>query len=271
LKYHTFLFDLDGTLYRGEQVIQDAPAFVTFLKNEGYHCLFVTNNSSKTPNQVAEKLESMNIPVRLQEVYTSSLATAAYIKQDAAKRLIHTPSAYIIGEEGLLAALKQAGVTITDQKPDYVIVGIDRQFNYDKLKTASQWVHQGAVLIGTNPDRALPVEGALLPGAGSIMQSVITATGIEPVWIGKPSARILEYALQAYYTGTEYEVEKILMIGDNMETDIGAATQLGIDSALTLTGFTRRDDIKKYEYRPTIVAESLTELMYVLSNHDDTK
>jgi 4-nitrophenyl phosphatase len=268
MQYDKIVLDLDGTLFRGERVITDAPSFIQAIKRQNCACLFVTNNSSKTPEQVAQKLNQMGIPADLHEIYTSSLATAAFIQQDATRKQIEAPRAYVIGETGLMQALLAARIRITDQDPHYVVVGIDRQFHYDKLKTASQWVANGATLIGTNPDRALPVEDALLPGAGSLMHSVVAATGVEPVWIGKPSSIILDYALRSRFGDFGYNRKEILMVGDNMETDIQAADRFGIDSALVLTGFTKREQIDSYPYRPTFIAESLSDLMEQLSLSD---
>ncbi|UOF90383.1 HAD-IIA family hydrolase [Fodinisporobacter ferrooxydans] len=262
MNYRLIVFDLDGTLYRGDRVIPDAPEFVQMIKEYGCSCIFLTNNSSKTPAQVTVKLNKMGIPATAAEVYTSSMATAAFIEEQTQKQKC-APTVYAIGEEGLLQALTDIHAELTSEHPQFVVIGIDRQFNYDKLRIASQYVQDGALLIGTNADRALPSEDRLLPGAGSLMQSVSAATGRQPIWIGKPSLTIVEYALKAWRMHRPtltIEKSEILMIGDNIETDIAAAHAYGVDSALVLSGFSNVSDLSSCKQKPKFVAKTLMEL-----------
>ncbi|MGZ4111364.1 MAG: HAD family hydrolase, partial [Tumebacillaceae bacterium] len=166
-----FLIDLDGTLYRGKEVIPDAPDFIRWLEKTGRRYRYVTNNSSRTPEQVAEHLQRFGIPAEPEHVLTPSMTVATYIKAHGKGNRV-----YMIGEIGMRKALEDAGLVITDQDVDYVVQGIDREFTYQKLKTASLLIQGGATFIATNVDKALPTEEGLLPGAGSLMMALQTAS-----------------------------------------------------------------------------------------------
>lgn len=188
-KYKGYLIDLDGTMYKGAERIEDASDFVKRLQKEEIPYLFVTNNSSRTPKQVAEKLRHFDIPASEELVFTTSLATANYIydlKKDA--------SVYVIGEEGIRTALKEKGFTFAEEHADYVVMGIDRDINYEKLAIACLAVRNGATFISTNGDIALPTERGLLPGNGSLTAVIAVSTQTKPIFIGKPEAIIVEQA-----------------------------------------------------------------------------
>ncbi|TCP53278.1 4-nitrophenyl phosphatase [Tumebacillus sp. BK434] len=250
-----FLIDLDGTLYRGKDVIPDAPAFIRWLEATGRKYLYVTNNSSRRPEQVAEHLRALGIPAETEHVFTSSMVAAQYIKEHggAGKK------AFVIGEEGLRDALTDVGIELTDQHPDYVVQGIDRSFSYDKLKTASLSIQAGAVYLATNVDKALPTEQGLLPGAGSLLAAVKTASGADPVVMGKPEARMIDYAVELLGVAKE----RAVVVGDNLETDILAGVNAGVRTVLVLSGFSKQEHVGAAEGKPTVIVDSLTDLMRV--------
>ncbi|GAX89671.1 TIGR01457 family HAD-type hydrolase [Effusibacillus lacus] len=254
-----FLIDLDGTMYRGNQAIPCAREFVEWLNRTGRKYLFVTNNSSKLPRQVADKLSGMGIPAEEEHVFTSSQATAMYIK-DHAK--LANPTVYAIGEEGVVAALEEAGCRFDEESPDYVVVGIDRQFSYEKLKTASFAVQKGAIFLGTNADKRVPTEEGLAPGAGSLSRAVATASGVEPVWIGKPEARMVKYSIKRL----GLIPEKTVIVGDNLETDILAGINAGIRSVLVLTGYSGMQDAQQTLHKPDLIVKDLAELISKCEN-----
>ncbi|PWK08360.1 TIGR01457 family HAD-type hydrolase [Tumebacillus permanentifrigoris] len=249
-----YLIDLDGTLYRGNEVIEDAPAFVEWLQASGKSYLYVTNNSSRTPEQVAEHLQHLGIKAEAEHVFTSSQVAAEYIKTDGrtGKRV------FPVGEIGLYTALRDAGCQVVEEGPaDYVVQGIDREFSYEKLKKASLLIQGGAVFISTNVDKALPTEEGLLPGSGSLAAAIRTASGTEPLVMGKPAARMIDFAVERLGVSKERSV----VVGDNLETDILAGVQADVRTVLVLTGFSKREHIEGAEGQPTIVLESLTDLM----------
>lgn len=250
-KYKGYLIDLDGTMYLGEEPIEAAQEFVNALKEKDIPYLFVTNNSSATPENVAKKLNRLQIPATREQVVTTSLATANYIysqKQDAA--------CYVIGEEGIRQALLEKGLTIVDEEQcDYVVVGIDRSVTYEKLAKACLAVRNGAAFISTNGDVALPTERGLLPGNGAITSVITVSTGVSPLFIGKPEAIIMEEALKII----GLTKEETLMVGDNYQTDIKAGINAGIDTLMVFTGVTPYSEFPNLEVKPTYYVHSLRE------------
>ena len=247
-KYQGYLIDLDGTMYRGTERIEAASDFVKKLNEENIPYLFVTNNSSRTPKQVADKLVSFDIPAQETLVFTTSMATANYIfeqKRDA--------SVYVIGEEGLRTALAEKGFQFAEEHADYVVVGIDRDINYEKLAIACLAVRNGATFISTNADIALPTERGLLPGNGSLTSVITVSTQTKPIFIGKPESIIMEQALKVLGTPKE----DTLMVGDYYDTDILAGMNTGLDTLLVHTGVTTKELLSGYDRKPTYAIDSL--------------
>ena len=247
-KYKGYLIDLDGTMYKGTERILEAVHFVQELNRQGIPYLFVTNNSSRTPEQVAEKLRQFEIPATGEQVFTTSMATANYIyekKQDA--------SVFIIGEDGIIEACKEKGFAFKNEDADFVITGIDRGITYEKLSVACLAVRNGATFISTNADIAIPTERGLLPGNGSLTSVVTVSTQTEPIFIGKPESIIMEQAMKVLGVPKE----ETLMVGDNYDTDIMAGMNAGIDTLLVHTGVTTKDHLTGYDRKPTYTVDSL--------------
>ncbi|MRX73226.1 TIGR01457 family HAD-type hydrolase [Bacillus lacus] len=248
--YKGYLIDLDGTMYRGKEKIEEACAFVRALKEKDIPYLFVTNNSSRTPAQVADKLNQFNIPAAEEQVFTTSMATAQYIAEKKENARV-----YVIGEEGIQQALLERGHELVDEHADFVVTGIDRGINYEKLAKGCIEIRNGAVFISTNGDIAIPTERGLLPGNGSLTSVLTVSTTVQPLFIGKPEAIIMEQALKVIGTAKE----DTLMIGDNYDTDIMAGMNTGLDTLLVHTGVTTVELLGGYEKKPTYTAHSLTE------------
>ncbi|MEK3798408.1 TIGR01457 family HAD-type hydrolase [Peribacillus sp. FSL H8-0477] len=246
--YKGYLIDLDGTIYRGTEKIEDAGAFIEGLVKRKIPYLFVTNNSSRTPEQVAEKLRAFGIEAKDEQVFTTSMATANFIAERKSNS-----TAYVVGEEGIIAALQAKGIHLTDEKPDFVVMGIDRGINYEKLTKACLAVRNGAFFISTNADIALPTERGFLPGNGSITSVVTVSTGVQPVFIGKPESIIVEQALKVLGISKD----ETIMVGDNYDTDILAGINAGMDTLLVHTGVTTKEHLTKYNVKPTHVLDSL--------------
>jgi 4-nitrophenyl phosphatase len=249
-KYSGYLIDLDGTMYRGTEQILEAVDFAKKLHDNGIPYLFVTNNSSRTPEQVAQKLRDFDIPAEAHQVFTTSQATANYIydqKPDA--------TVFSIGEEGLKHALGQKGFQSAEEDADYVVIGIDREINYEKYTIACLAVRNGAGFISTNGDIALPTERGLVPGNGALTAVISVSTETKPIFIGKPESIIMEQALKVLGT----KKEETLMVGDNYQTDIMAGINAGLDTLLVHTGVTTKEHLKGYKVQPTYVVDSLDE------------
>ncbi|MDM5321359.1 TIGR01457 family HAD-type hydrolase [Bacillus altitudinis] len=256
MKYKGYLIDLDGTMYKGTEKIEEAGQFVQKLNELNIPYLFVTNNSSRTPKQVAEKLVSFNIPATEEQVFTTSMATANYIaeqKKDA--------SVYVIGEEGIKQAIEEKGLTFAQEDADFVVVGIDRDITYEKFAVGAIAIRQGAQFISTNGDIAIPTERGLLPGNGSLTSVLSVTTTVQPTFIGKPESIIMEQAMRVLGT----DVSETLMVGDNYDTDIMAGMNAGMDTLLVHTGVTTKELLQKYEKQPTYVIDSLSEWIERLS------
>ncbi|MGP7816321.1 TIGR01457 family HAD-type hydrolase [Niallia sp. 01092] len=251
-KYKGYLIDLDGTMYRGTEVIQEAAEFVKRLIAENIPYLYVTNNSTKTSEQVARKLRDFQIPAKKEDVFTSAMAAAKYISSEKAQANV-----FMIGEDGLKNALKDQKLVLSDEvdKVDYVVVGMDQQINYEKLTLACLAVRQGASYIITNGDTALPTERGLLPGNGALSSVITVSTQTEPLVIGKPESIIVDQAISILGVAKE----EVAMVGDNYHTDILAGIQANIDTILVHTGVTTKEHLVAIEQKPTFTVDSLSE------------
>lgn len=250
-KYDALMFDLDGVLYRGDESVVHAPETMAALRRVEARVVFLTNNSSRTPEQVAAKLQGIGIAARPSEVVTSALATADLLAGRGG-------SAFVVGQDGIRRALVDAGIEVVDGEPervDHVVVGVDVEATYAKLRTACVLVQRGAHLVATNPDRSFPASGALWPGAGALLAVITETTGADAEVVGKPFAPLYEAARARSAATTP------LVIGDRLDTDIAGAEALGWDSMLVLTGVSTRSEIEASGIRPTYVAEDLRRLL----------
>ncbi|WP_438350955.1 TIGR01457 family HAD-type hydrolase [Paenibacillus sp. FA6] len=253
------LIDLDGTLYHGQHMISGADVLISQLKANHIPYLFVTNNSTRTPEDVAALLNGMGIQAEPSEVCTSSQATAKYIAE-------RSPGARVavIGEDGLRQAIRQAGLLEVDQNPEYVVQGIDRAFSYATLSSAVQWISDGAQFILTNPDLLLPSDSGVIPGAGTIAAAIEAGTGVKPLVIGKPASHLMTYAMDIL----DMEPSEVAVIGDSMRTDISAGAAAGCETILVLTGITTeaslQADIRMAGIEPNMICKDLHELLHQL-------
>lgn len=250
--YGCLLFDLDGVLYRGEEPVPAAAPTLSELRRSGIRLVFLTNNSSRTPGQVADKLRALGMDAAPEEVVTSALATAELLAERGGG------SAFVIGGDGLRRALIDAGIVVLDgsvDRAELVVVGFDGSVTYERLKTASLLVQRGARLIATNPDASYPAVDGLWPGAGALLAVITTTTGAPAEVVGKPFAPLFEAARRRAGGG------RPLVIGDRLDTDIAGAAALGWDSILVLTGVSSRADVEAGSVRPTYVADDVSALL----------
>jgi HAD superfamily hydrolase (TIGR01457 family) len=250
--YGCLLLDLDGVLYRGDEPVPGAPQTMAAIRERGMPLVFITNNSARTPEQVAAKLEAMGIAASPSEVMTSGLATAELLAGRGGG------SAFVVGQDGLRSALEDAGMQIVDGEPDrtdYVVVGLDESADYTKLKRASLLVERGAALVASNPDRAFPSNDGMWPGAGALLAVITTTTGASAEIVGKPYAPLFEMARRRAGDGFP------LVVGDLLDTDIAGAAGLGWDSLLVLSGASTRADLDGSQVRPTFIAQDVSALL----------
>jgi len=249
--YKGYLIDLDGTIYKGKERIPAGERFVQKLQERQIPHLFVTNNTTRTPEEVQSMLaQDFAIDTPLETIYTASLATVDYMNDIGREK-----TAYVIGEHGLKSAIAEAGYVEDPENPAYVVVGLDWKVDYEKLATATLAIEKGAVFIGTNPDLNIPTERGLLPGAGSLLALLEAATRVKPQIVGKPQAYIMNKALS--HLGTK--LEETIMVGDNYLTDIRAGNDNGFPTLLVLTGFTKEEEVASLPIAPSHVLKSLDE------------
>ena len=251
-RYDCILFDLDGVLYRGEDAVPSAPPTLAELRRRGVAPVFLTNNSSRTALQVAEKLGGIGIEAEPGEIVTSALATAELLAERGGGH------AFVIGQDGVREALTDAGIAILDGEPeeaDLVVVGYDGAATYGSLKRASLLVQRGARLVATNADGSYPAADGLWPGAGALLAVITTTTGAEPEIVGKPFAPLFEAGRRRGGGG------RPLVVGDRLDTDIEGAARLGWDSMLVLTGVSGREDVERLGIAPTVIAEDVSALL----------
>ena len=243
-----FLCDMDGVIYKGNNLLPGVKEFVDWLYREKKEFLFLTNSSSKTPRELQQKLARMGLDVDETHFYTSALATAKFLSHQSPGC-----SAYVIGEPGLFNALHDVNITINDVDPDYVVIGETINYNYSLICKAMNHVLNGTKLIGTNTDLTGPSENGILPACRALVAPVEITTGKSAYYIGKPNPLMMRTGLQllGIHSG------ETAMIGDRMDTDILAGIESGLDPILVLSGVTTPDEIKQYPYRPRLVLEGV--------------
>ncbi|MBD3391832.1 MAG: HAD-IIA family hydrolase [Chitinivibrionales bacterium] len=247
-----FICDMDGVLYHGNRLLDGTRDFIDWLKAANKKFLFLTNSSERSPRELKEKLARLGIQVDESVFYTSALATAIFLKSQRPGG-----SAYVIGEAGLINALYDAGFSMNDVNPDYVIVGETRGYSFDKIQQAVNLVLNGAMLIGTNPDVVGNAEHGMIPACRALTAPVELATRTQAYYVGKPNPLMMRHALKKLGC----KREETVIVGDRMDTDIIAGIESEIDTVLVLSGVTAEKDLNSFSYRPRYVARSVAELV----------
>lgn len=242
-RYQLYIFDLDGTLYRGSEVVAHAPSVVSALRSSGAQIRFLTNNSGQTRSFFCEKLRKMGYEPTLDEVYSTATGVAQLSVDSGYRRV------FAVGEPGLVATLREFGVTVVNAAEDgqvsveggdcdAVVVGICRTFTYALMSAALHHIRAGKLFIATNTDATYPLEqGRLEPGAGSIVAAIQTCAGREPdVVVGKPNPLMVHQIANA----AGVPMSEVLAVGDRYETDILSGLNAGCDAHLVLTGVTEK-------------------------------
>jgi len=248
----SWLMDMDGVLVREEQAIPGADRFLARLGELGIRFLVLTNNSIYTPRDLSARLAASGLRVPEDAIWTSALATARFLSDQRPGG-----SAFVIGESGLTTALHDAGYTLTDRSPDYVVLGETRTYSFERITRAIRLIADGARFIATNPDATGPSADGPLPATGSVAALVSRATGIEPYFVGKPNPLMMRSALNAI----DAHSETAAMIGDRMDTDIVSGLEAGMETILVLTGVTTREQAERHPYRASRIVESIADLL----------
>ena len=247
-----FICDMDGVIYHGNMLLPGAKEFVDWLQREEKEYLFLTNNSGMTQKELQQKLLRMGLDVPEEHFYTSALATAEFLKAQAPGC-----SVYALGEAGLLNALYDAGLTMNDVNPDYVVIGEGKSYSLDTLTKAVNLVRKGAKLIGANSDVSGPIENGIAPACRALIAPIEMATGKHAYFCGKPNPLMMRTGLRLLGCHSEEAV----IIGDRMDTDIVAGTESGVATVLVLSGISDENTPSQYAYQPTVILPGVGDIV----------
>jgi NagD protein len=248
----TWLMDMDGVLVHEEHAIPGADRFLARLQETGTPFMVLTNNSIYTRRDLAARLAVSGLRVPEDAIWTSALATARFLEDQRPGG-----SAFVIGEAGLTTALHDAGYTLTERDPDYVVLGETRTYSFERITRAIRLIARGARFIATNPDPTGPTPDGPLPATGSVAALISRATNAKPYFIGKPNPLMMRSALNAL----DAHSETTAMVGDRMDTDVVSGLEAGLRTILVLTGVTTREDTERYPYRASRIVDSIADLV----------
>src|ERR1700722_17711090 len=248
----SWLMDMDGVLVREEHAIPGADRFLARLGELGRPFLLLTNNSTYTRRDLVARLAAAGLEVPEEAIWTSALATARFLEDQRPEG-----SAFVIGEAGLTTALHDAGYTLTDRDPDYVVLGETRTYSFERITRAIRLIADGARFIATNPDPIGPSNEGPVPATGSVAALISRATGVEPYYVGKPNPLMMRSALNAI----DAHSETAAMIGYRMDTDVVSGLEAGMETILVLSGLTTRDEAERHPYRAGRIVDSIADLL----------
>jgi NagD protein len=248
----SWLMDMDGVLIREQHAVPGADAFLARLREAGRPFLVLTNNSMYTPRDLAARLQAIGLTVPEDAIWTSALATARFLEHQRPGG-----TAFVVGEAGLTTALHNAGYTMTDRSPDYVVLGETRTYSFERITRAIRLVAAGARFIATNPDATGPAPEGPLPATGAVAALISRATGVEPYFVGKPNPLMMRSALNAI----DAHSESTAMVGDRMDTDVVAGLEAGLHTILVLTGVTSAQEVERFPYRPSQIVDGIADLV----------
>ena len=248
-----FICDMDGVIYHGNTLLDGVKEFVNWLKANDKHFLFLTNNSQKTPRELSQKLKRMGLDVSEEHFHTAALATASFLQRQGAT------SAYVVGDAGLTNALYEAGITLNDVDPEYVVIGETENYNFDSICKATRLVNKGAKLIGTNSDITTPTEKGEMPACKALIAPVEYATNRKAYYVGKPNPLMMRAAMHRFHKLGIHSPD-VVMIGDRMDTDVIGAIESGLDSVLVLSGVSTRETAARYPFQPRLILNGVGDI-----------
>ncbi len=254
------ILDMDGVIWKGDAPIGDLPAIFKRIRERGLKFVFATNNGTKTPEEYQQKLAGLGVEINASQVVTSSLGVAfmlaTTLKYPRGARI------FVIGEDGVRVALEEKGFEVLSvedaPQAQAVVMGIDRDINFQKVTEATLLVRAGIPFYTTNTDKTFPTPRGEIPGSGSWLSVVISATGVEPIVAGKPFPYLMELALEKLGT----KKEETLVVGDRLETDIAAGQGVGCPTALVLSGVSTKEQAAQWTPRMDLIAGSLADLVF---------
>ena len=247
----SWLMDMDGVLVHEEHAIPGADRFLSALREREIPFLVLTNNSIYTRRDLSARLRASGLEVPETSIWTSANATSRLLDEQRPGG-----SAFTIGEAGLTTALHQAGYTLTERSPDYVVLGETRTYSFERITQAIRLITAGARFIATNPDATGPTPDGPLPATGSVAALISRATGVEPYYVGKPNPLMMRSALNAI----DAHSETTAMIGDRMDTDVVSGLEAGLQTVLVLSGVATRESAERFPFKPSRIVDSVADL-----------
>src|ERR1700758_5060832 len=248
----SWLMDMDGVLVHEERAIEGADRFLAQLRGAGTPFLVLTNNSIYTRRDLSARLRASGLEIPEEAIWTSALATARFLEDQRPGG-----SAFVIGEAGLTTALHQAGYTLTERAPDYVVLGETRTYSFERITLAIRLIETGSRFIATNPDATGPSVDGPLPATGSVAALISRATGVDPYFVGKPNPLMMRSALNAI----DAHSETAAMVGDRMDTDVICGLEAGMETILVLTGVTTKEEADRFPFRAGRIIDSVSDLL----------
>ncbi len=248
----SYLTDMDGVLVHENHLVPGADKFLAELSTNGMPYLVLTNNSIYTARDLQARLRHSGLDIPVESIWTSALATATFLNEQRPNG-----TAYVVGESGLTTALHEIGYVLTDSDPDYVVLGETRTYSFEAITTAIRLILAGARFIATNPDATGPSREGVLPATGSVAALITRATGKEPYYVGKPNPLMMRSALRRIGAHSQSTV----MIGDRMDTDVISGLEAGLRTILVTTGISGRATAEDFPFRPTLILDSVADLV----------
>ena len=242
---------MDGVLVHEDKALPGAQKLIETWKENETPFLVLTNNSIYTPRDLAARLQDSGLDVPEDRIWTSALATATFLKEQA-----EGGTAYVIGEAGIITALHEAGFVMTDRDPDFVVVGETRNYSFEAITKAIRLIADGARFIATNPDATGPSAEGIIPATGAILALITKATGKDPYIVGKPNPMMFRSALNKLGAHSE----DTGMIGDRMDTDIVAGMESGLYTVLVLSGISSAESMKEFPFQANEVIDGVSDL-----------
>ncbi|MDD3378397.1 MAG: HAD-IIA family hydrolase [Candidatus Methanomethylophilaceae archaeon] len=257
MEYYGFMIDMDGTVYKGGNLINGAVEFIDYLKEVGIPFVFLTNNSSRNRSFYYSKLKKMGFDVLEKNVLTSNIATIRYVKDNYSGKKV-----FPIASEDVAEEISDSGITLSEKDPDIVYLTFDKTITYDKLNDAYHHILAGAKLVATHPDDVCPTENSYDVDIGPFIRLFESLGGVKAEVVGKPNLLMLEMAAKEMNVSKDH----VVMVGDRLYTDIKMAFDAGTPSILVLSGETSKNDLENSDIKPTYVVDSVKDIPKLLES-----
>ena len=254
-KIKLFVLDMDGTFYLDDQMIEGSLDFLEAVKESGRDYIFFTNNSSKSPSIYIKRLAGMNCFIERKQIMTSGDVTIKYLQTNYPDKTV-----YLVGTPALEETFIEAGINLTKDMPDIVVVGFDMTLTYEKLERACTYIRNGALFLATHLDINCPTKDGFIPDCGAFCAAITLSTGVEPRYLGKPFKETVDMVLAS----TGYKREEVAFVGDRLYTDVATGVKNGASGFLVLTGETHLEDVEKSEVKPDVIYDSLYDIGYCI-------